>query len=201
MTVAAILVVAFAMERFLCFCLLGLWAKCVDFASSPLRFLQAILLGSVAYYNSVCPRNSLSDYLIRQTCLLPSMLGRHLGSDQPARHPHPVHSGLAALLSVTGTSVLGSRVRPLSSDHSRWNNLLDRLLWHWVPLDKLLRCHRGFCWMKRSICLLKQISLLEIMVVWMLAAFCSGSWSGNFKDAIVADAHISQQFPPLCQSS
>jgi len=37
-----------------------------------------------------------------------------------------------------------------------------------------------------------QISSLEIMVVLTLAACCSGSWSGNFKDAIVVDAHIFQ---------
>jgi len=48
------------------------------------------------------------------------------------------------------------------------------------------------CWMKRSICLLKQISLLEIMAVWLLPLLCSGSWSGNFKDATVVDAHIFQ---------
>ena len=89
----------------------------IGFASSLLRFLQAIPLGSVACYGSVRPRNSLSNYLTRQTCLLPYILGRYLGSDQPARYPPPECSTLAALSCVTGTSVLGSRVRPLPSDH------------------------------------------------------------------------------------
>jgi len=43
---------------------------------------------------------------------------------------------------------------------------------------------------------MKQFSSLEIMVVWLLllvATACSGSWSGNFKDTIVVDAHIFQQ--------
>jgi len=42
---------------------------------------------------------------------------------------------------------------------------------------------------------MKQFSLLEIVVVLMLATCCSGSRSGNFKDTIVVDAHIFQHTP------
>jgi len=65
-------------------------------------------------------------------------------------------------------------------------------------VDKHKLKQRQICWMKRSVLLWKQISSLEILVVWSLlpvAAACSGFWSGNFKDATVADAHIFQHTP------
>jgi len=51
------------------------------------------------------------------------------------------------------------------------------------------------CWTtsKRPAHLMKQFNLLEIVAVLTLAACCGGSWSGNFKDTIAADAHIFQQ--------
>jgi len=63
-------------------------------------------------------------------------------------------------------------------------------------------CQERHCvgWLlKRPAYLMKQFSLLEIMAVWLLllvvATACSGSWSGNFKDTIVVDAHIFQHTP------
>jgi len=50
-------------------------------------------------------------------------------------------------------------------------------------------------WSKRPACLMKQFSLLEIVTRLLLATCCSGSWSGNFKDTIVVDAHIFQHTP------
>jgi len=51
--------------------------------------------------------------------------------------------------------------------------------------------------LERDLLVVQKISYVEIMVVFVVATdatACSGSWSGNFKDTIVVDAHIFQQF-------
>jgi len=135
MTVATVLVVAFATDCFCAFVFLDCEQSMLTLPHCLLRFFQANPLGSDTCCGSVRPRNSLSNCLIRQTCLLHLILGRDLGSYQPTSYPHPACSGLAALSSATGTSALGSRVRPLPSDHRRWNDLLDNCSSRRHPLN------------------------------------------------------------------
>jgi len=89
MTVTTILTIAFAIDCFYAFVFLDCEQSALTLPHHLLRFNQANPLGSDTCYGSVRPRNSLSDYLIRQTCLLPLILGRDLGSYQPTSYPHP----------------------------------------------------------------------------------------------------------------